>query len=457
MLLSMQRSPVYVLLAAATLLSGCDALTPSRSSTSESRVRAGGETTVETATANAFAFPSANLSDEAEALHNAGDVEFEAQFVSAPAAVNGGLGPIFNNHSCESCHPANGRSQQVLAHVSTPGLDAKGRPRPVEGFGTTLEDRALAGRENEADLNVTYHDSTVTLSGGETVTLRVPSYSVDDPYRSFPDEAQVSPRAPLPVIGLGLLEAVPARVLEQWAREQASDGDAVSGEVNRVWNRTEQEMQIGRFGWKALEPSLREQTASAYHLDMGITSPLRPTESGAGQSGHEEADSLDNDPEVTYQTVKEATFYVQSLGVPARRNLGKSMVQQGRDLFGKIGCATCHRPTAESGQLEGVPSVSNQRFAPYTDLLLHDMGAALADGRPIFDASGREWRTPPLWGLGLRQLVQGHNTLLHDGRARSIREAILWHGGEAEPARERFRTKLTKEEREALLKFLRSL
>jgi CxxC motif-containing protein (DUF1111 family) len=386
-----------------------------------------------------------------------GTGDLEQIFAGMEAAVNGGLGPIFSNTSCESCHPANGRSQQILAHISRPGLDAKGRPQPVEGFGTTLEERAIFGSENEADMAVSYRDSTVTLSGGETITLRVPSYEIDDAYRPFPSDAQVSPRAALPVIGLGLLEAVPASALRRFADEQARDDDAVDGEVNRVWNRAQQEMQVGRFGWKATAPTLREQTAGAYHSDMGVTTPSRPRESGAGQPPHEEPDSLDNDPEVTAQTVSESTFYVQSLGVPARRNTDDPMVRRGEEIFTNVGCATCHRPVVESGQLEGVPSVENQRFAPYTDLLLHDMGPALADGRPVFDASGREWRTPPLWGLGLRELVQGHNTLLHDGRARSIREAILWHGGEAKPTRERFRAKLTKEEREALVAFLRSL
>lgn len=441
----------------AVLLAGCDSFSSGDSSPTEPPVRAGGETTVESATANAFTFPSPNLSPEADERHRRGDAEFEATFVSAPAAVNGGVGPIFSNSSCEACHPANGRSQQVLAHISRPGLGERGRPRPVEGFGTTLEERAIFGYENEADLTVTYRDSTVTLSGGETVTLRVPSYRVDNAYRSFPSDAQVSPRAALPVFGLGLLEAVPATALRRFADEQAADGASVSGEVNMVWNEARQEMQVGRFGWKALTPTLREQTASAYHSDMGVTVPSRPTENGAGQPPHEEPDSLDNDPEVTPQTVTESTFYVQSLGVPARRNTGDPMVRRGEEIFTNIGCATCHRPVVESGRLEGVPSVSNQRFAPYTDLLLHDMGPALADGRPVYDASGREWRTPPLWGLGLRELVQGHNTLLHDGRARTIREAILWHGGEAKASRERFRTTLTEEEREALVAFLRSL
>ena len=248
----------------------------------------------------------------------------------------------------------------------------------------------------------------------------------------------------------------PSRRTRRWADAQATDGNDIDGEVNEVWNQAQGEMQVGRFGWKALAPTLREQTSAAYHLDMGVTTPTRPTESGAGQPPHEEADSLDNDPEATAETVSEATFYVQSLGVPARRDTEDPAVRRGEQIFADIGCATCHRPTAESGRLEGVPSVSNQRFAPYTDLLLHDMGPALADGRSVFDASGREWRTPPLWGLGLRELIQGHNTLLHDGRARSIREAILWHGGEAKASKERF-ARLSKEERDALGRFLRSL
>ncbi|WP_233993474.1 di-heme oxidoredictase family protein [Salinibacter altiplanensis] len=457
MIQSVQQCLRIGLVAGAVLLTGCDSFSSDDSSPTEPPVRAGGQTTVESATANAFTFPAPNLTGSAVDKHAAGDAEFEATFVSAPAAVNGGVGPIFSNTSCEACHPANGRSQQVLAHISAPGADARGVPQPVQGFGTTLEERAIFGHENEADLNVAYRDSTVRLSGGETVTLRVPSYRVEDAYRPFPSDAQVSPRAALPVIGLGLLEAVPASVLRRWADEQARDDDAVDGEVNEVWNQAQEEMQVGRFGWKALAPTLRKQTSAAYHLDMGVTTPRRPTESGAGQPPHEEADSLNNDPEVTAETVSQATFYVQSLGVPARRDAEDPAVRRGEEIFSNVGCATCHRPVAESGRLEGVPSVSNQQFAPYTDLLLHDMGPALADGRPVFDASGREWRTPPLWGLGLRELIQGHNTLLHDGRARSIREAILWHGGEARPARERFRTKLSGDERDALVAFLRSL
>ena len=453
----MRLSILYSLVAVAVLFGGCDGLSSNDSSSPDGPVQAGGETTVESVTANAFTFPSTNLTGSAVDKHAAGDAAFEATFVSAPAAVNGGVGPIFNNTSCEACHPANGRSRQLPAHISAPGLDGKGRPQPVDGFGTSLEERSLLDVPNEADLNVTYRDSTVTLSGGETVMLRVPSYSVADAYRPFPADAQVSPRAALPVFGLGLLEAIPAATLRRWARDQAADGDAVSGEVNEVWNEIEQERQVGRFGWKALAASLREQTAGAYHLDMGVTSPFRLTESGAGQPPHEEADSLDNDPEVSRETVNEATFYVQTLGVPARRGTDDPRVQRGEKLFEEVGCATCHRPEATSGSFPEVPSVENQRFAPYTDLLLHDMGPALSDGRPVFDASGREWRTPPLWGLGLRELVQGHNTLLHDGRARTIREAILWHGGEAEPAREQFRTQLSKQEREDLIAFLKSL
>jgi len=442
-------------IAAALLLvvGGCDVLSPSSSETDP--VRAGGETTLDDATANAFQQPAPNLSAEEEELHAAGDAAFEATFVSAPSTVNGGLGPVFSNTSCESCHLRNGRAgAEILAHISRPGLGDHGKPRPVEGFGLQLQDRAITGFEPEATFDVQYRDSTVSLAGGETVTLRVPEYTVRDSYRPFPSTAQLSPRAALPVFGLGLLEAIPASTLRRIASDQAADNDAVTGRVNQVWNPTTKQMEVGRFGWKATKPSLREQTASAYHRDMGVTNPMRVTESASDQPPH--TDGRDDDPEITSQVVTEATFYVQSLGVPARRNTSDPDVRRGEDLFQEVGCATCHRPTQESGTLEGFPFVSNQRFAPYTDLLLHDMGPALADDRPVFDASGREWRTPPLWGLGLHSLVQGHTELLHDGRARSIKEAILWHGGEAEPARERFR-KLSKEERKTLIAFLESL
>lgn len=438
--------------AVALLLSGCDGLT---SAPEETRVRAGGETTLNDATANAFQQPAPNLSTEEESLHAAGDAAFGATFVSAPAAVNGGLGPVFNNTSCEACHARNGRAvNEILLHISQPGRRDNGQPRPVEGFGLALQDRAITGFEPEGQLSISYRDSTVTLSGGETVTLRVPEYSVTDAYRPFPSTAQISARMALPVFGLGLLEAIPASSLERTASDQAADGDAITGRVNRVWNGRTKQMEIGRFGWKAKEPTLRQQTAGAYHRDMGVTNPLRPTESAAGQEPH--TDSLDDDPEITSKTVSEATFYVQSLGVPARRNRNDPVVQRGEDLFAEIGCATCHQPTQTSGTIDGLPFVSNQRFAPYTDLLLHDMGPALSDNRPVFNASGSEWRTPPLWGLGLHEIVQGGRALLHDGRARTIQEAILWHGGEAKPSRERYR-KLSQEKRDALLRFLQSL
>lgn len=440
-------------LAVAIFVSGCDVVTSS--APEEPRVRAGGETTLSDATANAFQQPAPNLSGEEVDLHDAGDAAFAATFVSAPAALNGGLGPVFNNTSCESCHIRNGRAvDDILLHVSRPGLGEKGQPQPVEGFGLQLQDRAITGFDPEARLSTSYRDSSVSLADGETVTLRVPEYTVTDAYRPFPEEAQVSPRAALPVFGLGLLEAIPASSLERTASDQAANGNAVTGRVNRVWNGWSEQMEVGRFGWKATKPTLRQQTADAYHRDMGVTNPMRPTESAAGQEPH--TDGLEDDPEITSEIVTEATFYVQSLGVPARRNQDDPQVQRGRDLFKEIGCATCHQPAQESGTFEGFPFLSNQRFAPYTDLLLHDMGPALADGRPVYGASGSEWRTPPLWGLGLHEIVQGGRALLHDGRARTIQEAILWHGGEAEPTRERFR-KLSNQEREALLRFLRSL
>ena len=232
-----------------------------------------------------------------------------------------------------------------------------------------------------------------------------------------------------------------------------AEQDIVSGRPNYVWDRERQAVRLGRFGWKANEPSLRQQTADAYRNDMGVTSPLFPQEASYGQPAH---DDLDDDPEIGEDVIDMVTFFTQTLGVPAARNAGDARVERGRTLFREIGCASCHVPQLHTGTLPGVPEVSGQTIFPYTDMLLHDMGEGLADGRGDGQADGREWRTPPLWGIGLTQLVDQHTFFLHDGRARNLTEAILWHGGEAESAREQFRT-LGRTERDALLTFLNAL
>lgn len=429
---------VALLFLLAVGLGACDSAEPA----DEAAEAAGGATTVSDASSNAFSTPAPNLSPEALALHLEGDVEFEATFVTAPAPVNAGLGPTFNNTSCIACHAKDGRSRaSLLLRLSAGGTDGHGGPAAAPGFGHQLQDRAVLGAEPEGRIEVAWTERTETLADGAVVSLRVPAYRIARPLHALPADVEVSPRFSRPVFGLGLLEAVPESALLALADRQRAGGE-VSGRPNYVWDVVEGRMALGRFGWKANQPSLLAQTVTAYAEDMGVSSFAFPDGDAA--------------PEVDRQTVEAVTFYTRSLGVPARRGASDPEVRRGERLFESVGCAACHAPRLQTGTLAGVPAVSGQTIRPYTDLLLHDMGPALADGRADFQASGSEWRTPPLWGLGLTRVVNGTEELLHDGRARGVVEAVMWHGGEAEPSRERFR-QLGRGDRDALLAFLRSL
>jgi CxxC motif-containing protein (DUF1111 family) len=421
----------------------------------------GGATTVFISTIEAFSTAAPNLSGADIPLHAEGDEQFEAAFVPAPAATLAGLGPVFDNVSCESCHVEDGRGrppvgterfESLLFRASVSGRGPHGGPAPVPGFGTQLQLRAIPGITPEVTATLTYVDSVGTFADGTHYTLQVPRYRVIGQYRSLPRGVLLSPRVAPAVFGLGLLEAVP----ESWMRARAianrRDGDGITGHVNDVWDEAAGRFAAGRFRWKSNQPNLTQQTAGAYNGDMGITSALFSAESCEGQYPLCGAHA----PEVNAATVDAVAFYTRTLGVPARRNLQDPTARRGERVFYESGCNGCHVSTIVTGALPGVAAVSNQVIHPYTDLLVHDMGAALADGRPDFNASGSEWRTPPLWGIGLVQTVNGHTNFLHDGRARSLLEAILWHGGEARVARDRVR-RLSASDRAALVAFLNSL
>ena len=425
----------------------------------------GGETTVFDASSHAFSIPAPNLSDAALAKHLEGDVEFEAVFVTAPAVVNPGLGPIYNNVSCINCHSRDGRGRppdageglvSLLFRLSLPktedSIDGK-PPTPVPGFGTQLNNRAIVEANPEGKVEIAYTEQTLMTADGTRVHLRYPNYSITETYQPLPENVEVSPRVAPAVFGLGLLEAIPEETILAYADEADVDGNGISGKPNYVWDVVAQRYTLGRFGWKANQPTLRQQVAAAYNDDMGITTSLFSVENSAGQS---QLTDHSVTPEVSDEILEVVTFYVQTLAVPARRNIDDPQVKQGEHLFAQAQCASCHVPTLRTGVLAGVPSVSNQTIHPYTDLLLHDMGPDLADNRPDFRASGREWRTPPLWGIGLVKRVNGHTNFLHDGRARDLMEAILWHGGEAEASRQAVE-QMSKEERDALIAFLESL
>ncbi len=426
-------------------------------------LKLGGETTSSGTYITAFQQPAANLSEAESALHLAADKAFGDIFVTAPATVNSGLGPIFNQNSCENCHVANGRSpfptdaadlRGLLFRISVAGAGSHGEPLAVPGFGGQLQTRALFGKQPEASLSWKQVEEIRTYLDGEQITLSKPVFSIENPYQTWPSGAMMSPRMAPPVIGLGLLEAVAEADITALADPDDANGDGISGRPNRVWDYKNQQVALGRFGWKAGQPNLIQQSAAAYNQDMGVTSPYFPTESSDGQP---QADGLADEPEIDEATLKATVFYPQSLAVPERRNSADKKVAEGRKLFLGAKCGSCHNPKFTTGAHPEHAFLSHQTIFPYTDLLLHDMGDGLADNRPDFEASGREWRTPPLWGIGLTQVVGGPAArFLHDGRARTLEEAILWHGGEAQGSVDNF-TKMGKTEREKLVLFLQNL
>jgi CxxC motif-containing protein (DUF1111 family) len=430
----------------------------------DERVFAGGETTVFSSGSFSFENPATNLEGANLDLHLAGDAQFEAAFVTAPADVNPGLGLQFNNTSCIACHPRDGRSafpsdindlSGFFLRISVPGNDPiTGAPNNAPGFGNQLANHATYGITPEVQFAVNYEDVPVSFADGTTVILKKPIYSISESYIPLPAGYMLSPRIGPPVIGLGLLEAISEEDILAKQDINDIDSDGISGKANYVWDEVTQTTKLGRFGWKANTPSIVVQSAGAYNNDMGITTPLFPIESSYGQSNGES--ELADDPEIPQRILDEVTFYCQTLAVPAARNLEDEDVRAGYQIFEDLKCASCHTPRHVTGSLSGIPEVSNQVIYPYTDMLLHDMGEGLADGRSDFLADGNEWKTRPLWGIGLTNIVNGHTNFLHDGRARNIEEAILWHGGEAEQSKTDY-TQLSLKERQQLIKFVESL
>ena len=456
-------APAFVVTAlCAGLVAACGGDAPSAppaSSTVTPDARSGGTMTVFDATSRAFAHPAPTLTADRLAAHLVGDEVFEATFVPAPAPVNQGLGPRFDNVACAACHTGDGRGQpplpgqpfgSMLFRVSTPGSDSHGGPAPVPGYGGQLELRAVIGLTPAAGVDLTYTDSSDTFSDGTPYTLRVPHYAITNPYQPLPAQVLLSPRVAPPNFGVGLLEAIPEAAIVAQATEPAAVAAGVAGHPNYVWDQVDQRTALGRFGLKANTATLLEQSAGAFHNDMGITTSIFPAEPCEDAIPACAAHA----PDVNDSLLAAVALYVRTLAVPARRTV--TAVARGEQVFSDAGCALCHATTFMTGVVSGAPEVSGQRIHPYTDLLVHDMGAGLADGRPDYQASGSEWRTAPLWGIGLTLVVNGHTNFLHDGRARSLTEAVMWHGGQGAGAREYVR-RLSKADRDALLAFLNSL
>jgi CxxC motif-containing protein (DUF1111 family) len=414
----------------------------------------GGEGTTEANNRNAFGNSARNLTDEERRLFEVGDSFFTQNWVTAPASTEArdGLGPLLNAQACSSCHLLDGRGD---ADGPEPGLLFR-LDATDPAYGGQIQDRSILGVQPEATVRTIYTEETGTYADGSEYRLRRPVHELEDlAYGEVSVDTDIAPRLAPPVFGAGLLEAIPEADLFDLADPEDEDGDGVSGRPNRVEDIATGEVVIGRFGWKANVATVEDQVASAFIADIGITSPMFPAEN-CTEVQVECADSPNGgSPEISQEIFDQVVFYNRTLAVPARRGLDQPEVIAGAKLFEGADCVSCHHPGHVTGPSE-IDALAGQEIYPFTDLLIHDMGHDLDDGRPDGEASGAEWRTPPLWGIGLTETINGHVNFLHDGRARSLEEAILWHGGEAKSARDEF-AGLSEPQRAQLIAFLESL
>ena len=429
----------------------------------------------------AFEQEAPNLPWGISAAFDRGDGIFERPYSPAlrPGFVSNadGLGPIFNQASCESCHVGDGRASPPsgpnemlnggFIRVSVQGIGPYGEPLSPKGYGHQIGDRAIDGVKPEATARINWIATKGEFPDGQPYSLRKPDFILTDlAYGPMPKDAVFELRMAPPVHGLGLLEAIPEETLLAWADPDDSDGDGISGRPNYVWDLERGGKIMGRFSWKANAFDVRQQAAAAAYNDMGVNNPLflyRHDDQSKTHKARQNCEpeqtaclaATDNlDYEMTPAQLLDVTTYLQLLGVVYRRNMDDPLVQQGEQLFHQIGCVDCHKSQVMTGEHD-ISRLENQLIRPYSDLLLHDMGPGLS-GRRDFEATEQEWRTAPLWGIGVTETVNGHTNYLHDGRARNVEEAILWHGGEGENAKQKYKH-LTKAARQLLLAFINNL
>ena len=434
---------------------------------------------------DAFSHASANMSFEREMDFKIGNGFFKRLWVSAPSSTQAadGLGPLFNARTCQRCHIKDGRGHppngpddnavSMFLRLSIPPqnesqqrllADHKVNLIAEPNYGSQLQDFAIQGHKAEGKMQIEYEEVEAKLADGEVVKLRKPSYSITNlGYGPLHPQTMISPRVTPQMIGLGLLDAIDENDILAQVDPDDKNGDGISGKANLVWSTINNKAMLGRFGWKAGSPSVEEQSQAAFAGDIGISVPMHPN--GAGECTERQTSCQQapdgNSPQ--YENLEAhslvtdlVSFYSSNLSVPARRDHTAPEVLAGKKLFYQSGCINCHTPKYITRTLEDKPEQSHQLIWPYTDLLLHDMGAGLADNRPEGLANGQEWRTPPLWGIGLTPVVNGHSFYLHDGRARNLLEAILWHGGEAQQSRDAV-AKMSRQERNNLIRFIESL
>ncbi len=447
-------------------------------------VMQGGAGTVEKrVNADIFSHPAANLSFEERQQFLVGNGLFRKDWVSSPSSTQAsdGLGPLFNARSCQACHVKDGRgtvpgfdpealtgNMALLIRLSLAQshdeavesvIDLLEAPDPV--YGHQFQPFAVPGLSREGDLQIRYEPQVVRLAGGETVELMKPIYELTDlAYGPMHKDVSLSPRLASPMLGLGLLEAIhPNDILRNIDRPEARK-DGITGRVRWVENLETGEKALGRFGWKAEQPTVKQQAAIAFSADMGLSTPLAPSPYGECTEAQKACFEMPHgvqksqgEHEVPGRLLDFVSRYSENLALPQRRDVDDAQVLDGKKLFYEANCVACHVPKYVTRRDASHPAHQFQLIWPYTDMLLHDMGPGLADEGGQW---AREWRTPPLWGIGLTKTVNPKATWLHDGRARTLLEAIMWHGGEAQAARDRV-ANMTPQDRANLLKFLESL
>lgn len=451
-------------------------------------LRPGGEATVALGPSPSFLLPAANLEPQRKPDFYAGKALSTQPWIRAPATTDArdGLGPIYHARSCLACHVKGGRGQSAgddglapatLVRLSLPGRGPHGGPVPEPVYGTQLQPKStslshqLRGRAGadayddegvpaEADVRIRWKARSFIYPDGSALELRAPELEVSSlGYGPMDPGVRMGLRHTPALAGMGLLAGVDAADIERLADPEDLDGDGVSGRVNRVWDPESASMKPGRFGLKANQPSLRVQVAAALNGDMGLSSPVFPEQPCSANQPRCLAAPDGNDAdgfEVSEALLASMVDFVASIAVPKRRKPHDPMVLRGQALFDAVGCADCHVARYVTVRNHALPHLASQEIWPYTDLLLHDMGPELADDREDFEATGREWRTPPLWGAGLARAMHARVGFLHDGRARTIEEAVVWHDGEGRASRDRFAA-LELDDRRALVAFVRSL
>lgn len=437
----------------------------------------GGQMTMKRLSSRSYIFPGNNLSAKRRLDFWTGFSLFRDPWVIAPSSTKDrdGLGPLFNARSCVACHKGGSRGKMSSAGESLP-TSLLIRLGPVDRtpdaaskkYGGQIQPRSIKfnhGRlaqnpEGEAWLDLRYDVIDGKYPDGTSYQLHAPSYQLTKlKYGAIEEGISTSPRFTPNIFGAGLLDAISTSDLLLQEDPADTNRDGISARYNRVVDRDTGEIGIGRFGFKAIHPTLKQQVAAAFIGDIGITSSLFPSETCTEtQVACIEASKLGGHKgtEIPDKLLKLVVNFNAYLGVPPVRINNGEILAKGKAIFSEIGCASCHTPSYTTDKHYPIAALANQKIWPYTDLALHDMGPALSDGVVEGKATGREWRTPPLWGIGLQQEILGESRFLHDGRARSIEEAILWHGGEALQSQQKFK-QLNAQERKALLTFLASI